>query len=194
MIPTENTEVLETMEPTLISEGVSSEDIPQGDIPQEDIPQGDIPSEDVSPDTAGDDRTLLAEAEGVRAVYPEFDLTAELSHPIMGAILRGEVKPTLRQLYEAVHLEDILESRVASGVQAQVAEAVTGAVAEAVAAAVRETEEKLLSHIHARGQRPSEMGMAGKGGIRMHPAVNRLTRKERAMLAKRAENGETIQL
>ena len=33
----------------------------------------------------------------------------------------------------------------------------------------------------------------GAGGIRMHPAVNRLTRKERAMLAKRAENGETIQ-
>ena len=140
------------------------------------------------------DRELLAEAEGVRAVYTQFDLTAELSHPVLGAILRGEVKPSLRQLYEAVHLDDILESRVASGVQAQVAEAVTSAVAEAVASAVRETEEKLLSHIRARGQRPSEVGTAGGGGIRMHPAVNRLTRKERAMLAKRAENGETIQL
>ena len=143
------------------------------------------------------DAALLTEAEGVRAVYPHFDLTAELSHPVLGAILRGEVKPTLRQLYEAVHLDEILESRVASGVQAQVDEAVTSAVSEAVSAAVaeavRETEERLLSHIRARGQRPSEVGTGGAAGIRMHPAVNRLTRKERAMLAKRAENGETIQ-
>jgi hypothetical protein len=143
-------------------------------------------------DTAAD-AELLSEAEGVRAVYPDFDLTAEMGHPILGAILRGEAKPTLRQLYEAVHLDDIVEGRVAATVQAQVAEAVAGAVAEAVASAVRETEERLLSHIRARGRRPSEVGAMGGGGIRMHPAVSRLTRKERAMLAKRAENGETIQ-
>ena len=74
------------------------------------------------------------------------------------------------------------------------AEAVASAVTEAVTAAVQETEERLLSHIRARGQRPSEVGTEGRGGIRMHPAVNRLTRKERAMLARRAENGETIHL
>ena len=139
------------------------------------------------------DAGLLEEAEGVRAVYPDFDLTAALGDPVLGALLRGEIKPTLRQLYEAVHLDEILESRVASGVQAQVAEAVSEAVSAAVAEAVRETEERLLSHIRARGQRPSEVGTVGGGGIRMHPAVNRLTRRERAMLAKRAENGETIQ-
>ena len=135
------------------------------------------------------DAGLLAEAEGVRAVYPDFDLTAALEHPVLGALLRGEAKPTLRQLYEAVHLDGIVEGRVTSAVRAQVAEAVASAVAEAV----RETEERLLSHIRARGQRPSEVGTGGSAGIRMHPAVNRLTRKERAMLAKRAENGETIQ-
>ena len=140
------------------------------------------------------EEALLAEAEGVRAVYPHFDLTAELSHPVLGAILRGETKPTLRQLYEAVHLEEILESRVTAGVEAQVTDAVACAVADAVAETARLTEERLLASIHARGQRPSEVGMAGGGGIRMHPAVNRLTRKERAMLARRAENGETIQL
>ncbi len=142
---------------------------------------------------AAADAELLSEAEGVRAVYPDFDLTAELKHPILGAILRGEAKPTLRQLYEAIHLDDIVEGRVTATVQAQVAEAVAGAVAEAVARTARETEERLLGHIRARGQRPSEVGAMGGGGIRMHPAVNRLTRKERAMLAKRAENGETIQ-
>ena len=170
-----------------------TETIQDSALPEMKYPAEEISSGDSLSDTAVADRELLAEVEGVRAVYPHFDLTAELSHPVLGAILRGEVKPSLRQLYEAVHLDDILESRVASGVQAQVAEAVTGAVTEAVAAAVRETEERLLSNIRARGQRPSEMGTVGGGGIRMHPAVNRLTRKERAMLAKRAENGETIQ-
>ena len=180
MNQTENTEVLAGAEAVAgLGEGIS---------------EAAVPAHNGSADTVGVDDELLAEAEGVRAVYPHFDLTAELSHPVLGAILRGEVKPSLRQLYEAVHLDDILESRVASGVQAQVAEAVTGAVTEAVAAAVRETEERLLSNIRARGQRPSEMGTVGGGGIRMHPAVNRLTRKERAMLAKRAENGETSQL
>ena len=179
MNQTENTEVLAGAEAVAgLGEGIS---------------EAAVPAHNGSADTAGVDEELLAEAEGVRAVYPHFDLTAELSHPVLGRILRGEVKPTLRQLYEAVHLDDILESRVASGVQAQVAEAVAEAVSAAVAEAVRETEERLLSHIRARGQRPSEVGTVGGGGIRMHPAVNRLTRKERAMLAKRAENGETIQ-
>jgi hypothetical protein len=36
--------------------------------------------------------------------------------------------------------------------------------------------------------------MSAAAGVRMHPAVNRLTRRERAMLAKRAEDGETIKL
>ena len=142
---------------------------------------------------AAADADLLLEAEGVRAVYPDFNLAAELAHPVLGAILRGEAKPSLRQLYEAVHMEDITAGRVASAVQAQVAAAVTSAVAEAVAAAVKETEERVLSHIRARGRRPSEVGAVSSAGIRMHPAVNRLTRRERAMLAKRAENGETIQ-
>lgn len=161
-------------------------------LPMEAVENGLEEAASAEADTAAD-AELLSEAEGVRAVYPDFDLTAEMGHPILGAILRGEAKPTLRQLYEAVHLDDIVEGRVAATVQAQVAEAVAGAVAEAVASAVRETEERLLSHIRARGRRPSEVGAMGGGGIRMHPAVSRLTRKERAMLAKRAENGETIQ-
>ena len=161
-------------------------------LPMEAVENGLEEAASAEADTAAD-AELLSEAEGVRAVYPDFDLTAEMGHPILGAILRGEAKPTLRQLYEAVHLDDIVEKRVAATVQAQVAEAVAGAVEKAVASAVRETEERLLSHIRARGRRPSEVGAMGGGGIRMHPAVSRLTRKERAMLAKRAENGETIQ-
>lgn len=140
---------------------------------------------------------LAAEVEALRAEYPDFDLAAEMAHPVMGALLRGEGKPTLRQLYEAVHMEAITAGRVARAVEAAVAEAVKTAetaVAEAVESAVRESEERLLEHIRARGRRPVENGLRAALGIRMHPAVGRLTRRERAMLAKRAEDGETIQL
>lgn len=156
-------------------------------------PVGQSASDSGEVDTALADG-LLSEVEGVRAVYPDFDLTAELAHPVMGALLRGEASPTLRQLYEAVHMDRITESRVASEVQAKVAEAVSSAVSEAVASAVRTCEERLLGHIRARGQRPAEVGVSAAAGVRMHPAVNRLTRRERAMLAKRAEDGETIKL
>ena len=116
------------------------------------------------------------EAEALRAVYPGFDLATEMRHPVMGAMLRGEIKPTLRQLYEAVHWESMAAERVEA----------------AVAAAVRESEERLLGHIRARGQRPSENGINAAAGVRMHPAVNRMTRRERAQLARRAECGEHI--
>ncbi len=132
------------------------------------------------------------EVEEVRAVYPDFDPEAALADPTLGALLRGELRPTLRQLYEAVHLDAIVDSRVACAVEARVAEAVEAAVSEAVAVTVRETEERLLGHNRARGQRPAENGVTAASGVRMHPAVSRLTRRERAMLAQRAENGETI--
>ncbi len=147
----------------------------------------DTPSEGVSEE-------MLAEAEALRGIYPDFDLAAEMLHPVLGGLLRGEGKPTLRQLYEAVHWEDISAERVKSAVASAVAEAVESAVSAAVGAAVKESEERLLENIRARGLRPLENGLRAAEGIRMHPAVGRLTRRERAMLAKRAENGETIKL
>ena len=137
---------------------------------------------------------LTAQADALKAVYPDFDLRAALDHPVLGGLLRGEGQPTLRQLYEAVCWEDISAERVRAAVDREVSRAVESAVAQAVDAAVKESEERLLSHIRARGQRPAENGVTAAVGIRMHPAVERLTRRERAMLAKRAEDGETIRL
>ena len=141
---------------------------------------------------AGPATDLAAEAEALKAVYPDFDLAAEMDHPVLGALLRGERNPTLRQLYEAVHWEDVTAKRVRTEVESAVGKAVEEAVALAVTEAVKESEARLLSNIRARGLRPSENGVSAAVGIRMHPAVDRLTRRERAMLAKRAENGETI--
>ncbi len=140
------------------------------------------------------DRILREEAEDLCAIYPDFDLDAAFSDPAFGPILRGERSLTLRQLYEAVNLERIIEDRVATGLEAAVAEALETALPAAVESAVAEREESLLAHIRARGQRPAENGTSSASGIRLHPAVDRLTRRERAMLAERAERGEMIRL
>ena len=135
-----------------------------------------------------------AEAEGLTALYPAFDADEALSHPKLGAFLRGEATPDLRHLYEIAHLDEIVESRVQSRLGDAVAEALASAIPAAVSAAVAESEERLLGHIRARGQRPDENGISAASGIRMHLAVDRLTRRERAMLAERAERGETVKL
>lgn len=134
--------------------------------------------------TPGDpeEDTYGVEAEAVRQVYPTFDLTHEMQNPAFRALVRGEARPTLRQVYELCHRE------------ALTAEAVSTAVAEAVAKAVSRAEAQLVSHIQARGQRPAENGMADRGAVRMHPDVGRLTRSDRARLARRAQEGESIRL
>lgn len=134
------------------------------------------------------------EAQALQAVYPAFDLEAEMEHPVLGALLRGEAAPSLRQLYEAVHWEEVAALQRDEAVSQAVETAVAEAVSAAVSQAVMESEERLLGHIRARGQRPAENGTGAVTGARLHGAVGRLTRRERALLAKRAENGEHIRL
>ncbi len=149
-----------------------------------------------------------AEAEALHQLYPGFDPAGMQADPVLGPYLRGEARPTLRRLYEAAHLEEIVAERVEATVSDAVATAVEEALrgaresaeshaaeaAEQLTAAVRESEERLLGHIRARGRRPAENGVRGESGIRLHPAVERLTRRDRAILASRAERGETIRL
>lgn len=111
-------------------------------------------------------------------VYPDVDPALMEQDTTVCALLRGEIRPTPRQAYEITHLEAIVEARVA----------------ERIEAAVRESEARILDHIRTCGHRPVENGVRAAAGVRMHPAVGRLTRSDRAALAKRAERGETIRL
>ncbi len=142
----------------------------------------------------GMDAELRAEATALRQIYPDFDLKAQMSDPVFGGLVRGDVRPTLKQIYELCHHEDMVRERVEVAVAAAVAEAVDQAVSEAVDKTVTETEKRMLSHIRARGQRPSESGLNAALGVRSHPAVSRLTKADREKLARRASRGETVRL
>ncbi len=140
------------------------------------------------------DADLLAEAELLRQSYPDFDLEVRMSEPLFGGLVRGEIHPNLRMIYELCHSGEIMEQRVEAEVSAAVAQAVEIAVSEAVTRAVADTEQRMLSQIRARGQRPAESGLNAALGVRTHPAVDRLTKADRERLARRASRGETIRL
>lgn len=136
------------------------------------------------------EETLAAEATALREIYPGFELNAMMEDPAFRALAVGEVKPTLRQVYEMLCPDVVMETRV----QARVQETVSAAVESAVAEAVARAESNLLRHIQTRGMRPRENGSNAATGVRTHPAVHRLTREDRAKLAMMAQRGENVQL
>lgn len=66
------------------------------------------------------------------------------------------------------------------------------ALEEAVAAARLETQQQLLATIRARGLRPVENGLSANRGEALRGEASRLSRAQRAELAKRAAGGERI--
>jgi len=160
------------------ADGTAAEEAPR------DEGDGAVPGE---ADTISDAPTDWSE---LCAAYPDVDPALVEQDATVGALLRGEVRPTPRQAYEITHLDAIVEARVAE----QLAEQLADQVAQQLDRAVRESEARLLEHIRTCGQRPVENGVRAAVGVRMHPAVERLTRSDRAALAKRAQRGETIRL
>lgn len=134
------------------------------------------------------------ELAALRSVYPDADPQGDMSDPLFRGLLCGEVKPTLRQVYELYHHERLTEAAVGTAVSKAVSAAVSAALAEALPTAVAEAEANLLADIRLRGNRPPENGVGSPAVVASHPSVDRLTRAERAALAGRAERGERIRL
>lgn len=113
----------------------------------------------------------LADAEKVRATYPEFNLEAEAENPQFRALLQSGV--AMDHAYKVIHLGEILESNVANAVQRS-----AKATADSIA---------------ARGTRPKEnAGSASKSGVVYKSDVHSLTRQEREEIARRVSRGEKI--
>lgn len=113
----------------------------------------------------------LADAEKVRATYPDFNLEAEVQNPQFTALLQSGV--AMDHAYKVIHLGEILESNVANAVQRS-----AKATADSIA---------------ARGTRPKEnAGSASKSGVVYKSDVHSLTRQEREEIARRVSRGEKI--
>lgn len=110
------------------------------------------------------------ESAEVAKKYPNFSLSAELENPEFQKLLRGGVP--MEHAYRVMHLDEIV-----------------GGVAQSTA---ETTRNKVVANIKARGARPAENAQSGQSGFTVKDDVSKLSRKDRAEIARRAARGEII--
>ncbi len=111
-------------------------------------------------------RQWSGEAEQARAVYRQFDLSVEARDPRFRSMLRSGVPVQLA--YEVIHMNEIKDQQA------------------------RATEKQVVAGIRAKGVRPQENGIAAQSGFTVKNDVSKLTRADRAEIARRVAKGEKI--
>lgn len=110
------------------------------------------------------------EAAAMKENYPEFDLITETQEPRFLSMLKSGVP--VQTAYEVMHLNDIKAASARSAAQAR--------------------EKQVVEGIKARGQRPAENGASSQAAFTVKDDVSKLTRKERAEIARRVARGEKV--
>lgn len=121
---------------------------------------------------AAKERLALWNEQAKRAseFYPGFNLNTEAENPKFVKLLQSGID--VKTAYEVIHNEEI----------------VSGAM-RATAAAV---SKQVTDNIRARGTRPAENGARSGGATVFKSDVSKLTREDRAEIARRARRGEVI--
>lgn len=110
------------------------------------------------------------EGQQVKARYPGFDLMTETQNPRFMQMLRSGVP--MQTAYEAAHMDEIMT--------------------EARQQTAASTEKKVVDSVRARGSRPKENGTSSQSAFTVKDDVSKLSRKDRAEIARRAARGERI--
>lgn len=110
------------------------------------------------------------QADDLKKIYPSFDLAAEAKNPQFLAMLKSGTP--VQHAYEVLHLDEI-KAGVAS-MQA------------------RATEQQIVAGIRAKGARPAENGASAASGFVVKDDVTKLSKADRAEIARRVARGERI--
>ncbi len=116
----------------------------------------------------GEAQKLRKQAAETKEVYPDFDFEKEIKNPEFMRLLKLGVG--VKNAYEVANIDAILENNT------------------------KAAEKKVVDSIRLKGNRPVENGSEGASGILLSGNASKLSRKERAELAKRAAKGERISL
>ena len=112
----------------------------------------------------------MEQAQQVKAVYPSFDLNAEMQNPKFLDLLRANID--LRTAYEVLNNDKIIPA--------------------AMQFTAKQVEQKLTNKIVANGARPSENGMSSQSASLTKSDVSQLTKADRQEIARRVARGEKI--
>lgn len=111
-----------------------------------------------------------AEADEVRQAYPMFDINSEVQNGQFMNLIKAGIP--MKHAYEVVHMDEIK----------------TG-IAEGVA---RQTEKNVTESIKSKGMRPAENATSSNASFTYKNDVSKLTKADRAEIARRVARGELI--
>ncbi len=112
----------------------------------------------------------MGQAEETKAVYPSFDLRAEMQNPKFVDLLRSNID--VRTAYEVLHKDEIIPA--------------------AMQFTAQKVEQKLTNKILANGARPTENGINSQAASQVKSDVSQLSKEDRAEIARRVARGEKI--
>ena len=111
------------------------------------------------------------EAESVKAKYPSFNFETDSANPQFMSMLRAGV--SIEAAYRALHHDEI--------------------VAGAVSDAKSQAEKSVVDNIRAKGSRPAENGTSSASTFTYKSDVSKLSKADRAEIARRVARGEIIE-
>lgn len=110
------------------------------------------------------------EAEQMKTLYPSFDLRNEVQNQRFLSMLQSGVP--VQHAYEVLHIDEIK--------------------AAAAQHAAKITEKQIVDNVRAKGARPAENGTVSQSAFIVKDDVSKLTKKDRAEIARKAARGEYI--
>lgn len=113
-----------------------------------------------------------AEADALKAKYPDFDRDEVLANPEVGKMMRAGC--SMEAAYRAAYFDRLM--------------------ARQTAATAQQTEQGVLNRVQQRASRPAENGTRPGGAVQTHLDVEHMSRKDREALEKRVLRGEIITL
>lgn len=111
-----------------------------------------------------------AEAEALKAKMPGFSLENEVQNQQFMTLLRSGVP--MEHAYKVMHMDEMMM--------------------DAMQTTAARTQQRVTDNIRARGTRPAEAGITAQSGYTVKDDVTKLTKKDRAEIARRAARGESI--
>ncbi len=112
----------------------------------------------------------MEQAEQTKAMYPGFDLDAQMADPRFLNLLKAQVD--IRTAYEVLHQDQLIPA--------------------AMAYAARAVEDKLTRRMSSQAQRPAENASNPQGAALVRADVSRMSRQERQEIIRRVQRGERI--
>lgn len=115
-------------------------------------------------------RQWYAEAQELKSKFPKFDLAQEVKNPQFLSMLRSGTP--VEHAYKVLHFDELL--------------------GDAVSFSAAQQEQKIVANVRARGARPPENGTTAQSAFTVKDDVSKLSKKDRAEIARRAQRGEII--